>query len=219
MTTMISGSILSASLLNLKPTLDSLTAANVNRLHYDVMDGHFVPNLSFGPALLKQIKTHYPHFTIDTHLMTFPNENMIQSFVDAGTDSIILHYEAADNIQYWLDQIPKDIKLGLAIKPGPIPEPFFELTEQLDIVLVMSVEPGFGGQSFITSQLEILSQLSQYKQTHDCKFVLGVDGGVTLSMANKVRQSGANLVIIGKDLVGNPDKIKEKANEYRHLLV
>ena len=216
--TQLSASILSCHPFAYEHALESLIDSGINRIHFDVMDGQFVPNLSFGPDFLGTIRNAYPDLTIDVHLMVYPNPKLLDGFIKHQPHSIILHYEAASNIQHWLDQIPPTIKKGLAIKPGPIPDGLFTLLEQLDILLIMSVEPGFGGQSFIESQREIIAEASTYKQTHNLDYLIGVDGGVTRKNIKLAQENGAELVISGADLVMPVEEISIKCDEFRKIL-
>ena len=162
--TELSASILSCHPFAYETAIKQLIQAGIKRIHFDVMDGQFVPNLSFGPDFLGTIRKQYPELIIDAHLMVFPNPKILASFIDHQPHSIILHYESASNIEYWLEKIPSPIKKGLAIKPGPIPDELLPLLAKIDILLIMTVEPGFGGQSFIESQTQIIEQFSTHKR-------------------------------------------------------
>ncbi len=216
--TELSASILSCHPFAYEAAIKQLVKAGIKRIHFDVMDGQFVPNLSFGPDFLGTIRKQYPELIIDAHLMVFPNPKILASFIHHQPHSIILHYESASNIEHWLEKIPSPIKKGLAIKPGPIPDELLPLLAKIDILLIMTVEPGFGGQSFIESQTQIIEQFSMHKRQKNLDFLIGVDGGITRENVKNAQKHGAELIISGADLVMPVEEIGNKCEEFCEIL-
>lgn len=216
--TELSASILSCHPFAYEAAIKQLIQAGIKRIHFDVMDGQFVPNLSFGPDFLGTIRKQYPELIIDAHLMVFPNPKILASFIHHQPHSIILHYESASNIEYWLEKIPSPIKKGLAIKPGPIPDELLPLLSKIDILLIMTVEPGFGGQSFIESQTQIIEQFCTHKRQKNLDFLIGVDGGITRKNVKNAQKHGAELIISGADLVMPVEEISNKCEEFCQIL-
>lgn len=214
----LSASILSSNPLTIGQTIQTLMAHDVTRLHFDVMDGHFVPNLAFGPNLIPAIKKNHPSAQIDCHLMVYPNDAILNAFIQTEPHSIILHIEACEDITPWLRKIPNTIKKGVAIKPGLLPQKVFELLHSLDIVLVMTVEPGFGGQTLMTEQVSIIEKLHQKKLYDDLSFSIMVDGGITRTNAKQVLDAGADIIISGSDLTQPFETISEKIQTFHQIL-
>lgn len=174
----ISPSILACDFLNLEDEIKRLNDTNAQWLHLDVMDGHFVPNLTFGYDLISRIR---PLTTkvLDTHLMISNPLNYIEKYADAGSDYITFHIEIAEDINQVIDKIKAcGKKAGLAIKPNTDIELILPYLEKIDLVLVMSVEPGFGGQQFISSTPERINLLSQIREEKGYNYVINVDGGI-----------------------------------------
>jgi ribulose-phosphate 3-epimerase len=205
----ISPSLLSADFTKLAEHIKEVEDAGVTRLHLDVMDGHFVPNLTFGPFIIKQIKSA-TKLHLETHLMITEPNRYFDDYIKAGSDTLIFHYEASETIEDDLKYIQShNVKSGLAINPDTDAEVLLPYLEYLDYILIMSVFPGFGGQSFIESSLEKMAFLSKL-----CKgksILIGVDGGVNLSTIDKVYDHGADVTIVGSGLfkaenIGNRHK-------------
>ena len=147
-------------------------------LHLDIMDGHFVPNISFGPAVVKSIHKEND-FIYDTHLMISDPMKYIQSFVEAGSDYITFHLEAVDNVNEVIDYIHSfGVKAGLSIKPNTKVEELIPYLSQIDLILIMSVEPGFGGQKFMESSIDKVSKLKQWKEEKEYSYLISIDGGI-----------------------------------------
>jgi ribulose-phosphate 3-epimerase len=218
MTKQLSASILSANPLNIGQTLDALVTHDITRLHFDVMDGHFVPNLAFGPNLIPAIKKDYPAAQIDCHLMVYPNDAILEAFIQAQPHSITLHAESCENITTWLDKIPSSIQKGLAIKPGPIPKIIFEQLATLDIILVMTVEPGFGGQKLLEEQISIIHTLHNERKKNHLDFSIMVDGGITRFNASEILDAGADIIVSGSDLTQPFETISEKIHTFHQIL-
>lgn len=190
---LIAPSILSADFGRLNEDIATIEPyADV--LHIDVMDGHFVPNLTFGVPIVKWIKTSLPKHC---HLMVSNPADLVDDFVKAGADTIIFHIEAVDGEREARALIAKikssGVKVGISIKPGTEVEAIEALLSDLDEVLVMSVEPGFGGQSFISNSLEKISKLRALKP----ELLISVDGGINEETGAQTREAGANLLVAG----------------------
>ena len=194
----ISPSLLSADFSNLNNDIKIVENLGVDRLHLDVMDGHFVPNLTFGPFIINQIrKSTSCH--LETHLMIENPDKYIKDYADAGSDTIIIHYEASTDILRDLDSIKSLGKLsGIAINPDTDFNKIIKYFDYLDYILVMSVFPGFGGQSFIKNTLLTMKSLAML--TKDRDILIGVDGGVNLDTIDEIYKTGIDITIIGSAL-------------------
>ena len=199
---LVSASLLSADPLNLKHDLKLIEEAGIDWHHVDVMDGHFVKNLTFGPPLLKAIKKVSTK-ALDVHLMISNPEETAFQYIEAGADYLTVHIEALKNPEAFLKNLKKkSIKVGLSLKPktsAKVLEPFLHL---LDLILVMSVEPGFGGQAFIEESYEKVKELSSMLQEQNLekKVLISVDGGVNNENAPKLQKAGARCLVAGSFL-------------------
>lgn len=203
-------SILAADLLNLKQDIDRV-APYIHWLHFDVMDAHFVPNLSFGPSLLKQIKKAYPDMLMDVHLMMDNPAEYISTFVQSGADAITVHAEIND-LPSVIRQIRESgIKVGVSLKPATDDSVLLPYLDQLDLILIMTVEPGFGGQKFDNSQLKKARSLRAAGFTK----VISVDGGINATNATECVKSGVNAMVMGTAVFGSdhPDQIINACSE------
>jgi len=206
----ISPSILSANFIKLEEQVKSVENAGATRLHIDVMDGHFVPNLTFGPFIIKQLR-EITNIHFETHLMIDSPHKYLQDYIDAGSDTVIFHYEASDNIHRDINIIKKNnILVGIAINPDTKPELLAPYLNDIDYILVMSVFPGFGGQSFITETLNTMKKLVELRE--DREILIGVDGGVNLKTIETVYKTGIDITIVGSGLYNSPD-INDRFNE------
>ena len=206
----ISPSILSANFTRLKEDIDIVEKLGVDRLHIDVMDGHFVPNLTFGPFIIKQIR-EITNLHLETHLMISNPEEYIKHYAEAGSDTIIIHYEASKDIIKDLELIKSYKKLsGIAINPNTCHKSIKPYLKHLDYILIMSVFPGFGGQSFIKETLKKMESL--VKMVENKNILIGVDGGVNLKTINDVYNTGIDITIVGSALYG-ASNIKERYND------
>ena len=192
--TTISPSILSADFSHLGADCRMVLDAGAQMLHYDVMDGHFVPNISFGVPVLKSLHKALPDAFYDVHLMITHPQQYAEAFAKAGASLLNFHLECDDDIQETIDAIKaQGCKVGMTIKPGTPVEELGYYLDQLDLVLVMSVEPGFGGQKFMADQMEKLRALRAKRP----ELILEVDGGVNRETAPICRENGADIAVAG----------------------
>lgn len=191
----ISPSILSADLSNLEREIKDLEQAGADMIHIDVMDGHFVPNLTFGPTLIRSIRKH-TSLPFDVHLMINNAEDYINDYVDSGADLLTIHPEATKHLDRTIKTI-KDLgaKAGIALLPNSTTDILDYIIDDIDLILVMSVNPGFGGQKFIPSQLDKISKLK--KIIANKKVLLAVDGGINQETAKDCVTAGANMLVSG----------------------
>ena len=206
----ISPSLLSADFSNLKEQIDVVVKAGANRLHLDVMDGHFVPNFTFGPFIVDAIR-RLTDVHLETHLMISDPHKYLKDFIDAGSDTLIFHYEASTDIKRDIETIKDSgILAGIAINPDTKVEEIKTYLNEIDYILVMSVNPGFGGQGFIDATLEKMRVLSELSEKYN--FIVGVDGGVNLTTIDKVYNTGIDITIVGSGLY-KADDINSRFNE------
>lgn len=203
MQTIIAPSILNANNLQLGAAIKQAIAAGIGRFHIDIMDGHFVPNLSYGPQLVNDFKKTYPQTAAEIHLMA-DNLQLIKNFAQAGADLVEFHYEAApDRISTWLDYLHRQgLKAGLVLNPETSVTVVKPYLNQLDQILLMTVHPGFGGQSFLPASLERLRQL---RGLVGPTFPLEVDGGINDQTGRQASQAGANVFVAGSFIFGKTD--------------
>lgn len=195
----VAPSILSLDYSKFNEQLEVLNK-NAEFLHFDVMDGHFVPNLSFGPHIFSFFRKNSKLF-MDVHLMCTNPEDFVEVFAKEGADGITFHFEACDDLEECRKMIELIrsfyIKVGISIKPKTRVEEILPLLPDLDLVLVMSVEPGFGGQSFIPSSLDKIKELAAIRHEFDYSYLIEVDGGVKYETAKPIIEAGADILVAG----------------------
>jgi len=196
-TPIISPSILSADFARLGDEARAVEAAGADWLHIDVMDGHFVPNLTIGPEVVKALKPHVS-IPMDVHLMIEPIDPFLEAFRAAGADHITIHPEAGPHLNRSLKRIRElGAKAGVAFNPSTPPEVIEWMLDDVDLVLVMSINPGFGGQAFMPSQLAKIAKLRSMIEASGRDIVLEVDGGVTPQTAARCLEAGAAALVAG----------------------
>lgn len=198
----VSPSILSADFANLERDIKRVEIAGADWLHIDVMDGHFVKNITIGVPVVKSIKkvTKLP---LDVHLMIENPENYVKAFADAGADIITFHYEAVEGVNGVIELIKScGVKVGMSIKPKTAPEKILDFLPKLDLILVMTVEPGFGGQSFMQDCAEKIPLLKQHATE---SLIIQVDGGINAETAKICTGFGANSLVAGNYIYNSAD--------------
>ena len=201
-------SILSADLLNLERDVKEALDVGVDVIHFDVMDYHFVPNMTFGPAFLKAMRKKFPDAVFDVHLMVTPvTENIVDDYAKAGASWISFHPEACVHTERMLTHIQEmGIKAGLALNPSTPPQMLRYLWDKLDFVLVMTVNPGFGGQSTIPATLTKVADIKAMAKAENKDILIEVDGGVKSTNIKEIASYGAEVFVVGSAFFGTPDK-------------
>jgi len=199
----ISPSILSANFSELGNEIKRLENAGADMIHVDVMDGHFVPNLTIGPPVIKALR-NYSTLPFDVHLMISPVHKYIKDYADAGADIITIHPEATDNLEESINLIKKlNKKIGLSLNPDTPIGIIKKFLPLIDLVLIMSVYPGFGGQKFIPKVIDKIKELRNIKKKQNIKFDIEVDGGIDFDNSKLVVEAGANILVSGTTIFKN----------------
>lgn len=204
--TIVSPSLLAFDFSDVRSSLKTIKESSAPWVHFDVMDGHFVPPITFGSQLISSSRPHSDLF-FDTHLMVEKPENFIDDFAKAGSDAITVHYESTVHLNRVIGMIKKhSIMAGVSIVPSTPVSALSEILEYVDLVLVMSVNPGWGGQDFIPSSLNKIKMLDEIRQIEHYSYKISVDGGVTAQNAEELKHCGADILVTGSSFVKAPDK-------------
>ena len=193
----ISPSILSADFSQLGNEIKRLEEAGADLIHVDVMDGHFVPNLTIGPPVIKALKSNCS-IKFDVHLMISPVHKYIEAYSDAGADIITIHPEATENLSASIDKIKKlKKKVGVSLNPETKVDIIKDHLKQIDLVLIMSVNPGFGGQKFMPEVLNKIRDLKNFQKENNINFDIEIDGGINFENSKDAIKAGANILVSG----------------------
>ena len=207
-------SILSADFARLLEDVKKVESAGCEYLHIDVMDGHFVPNITLGPGIIKSLRKDV-NMVFDAHLMIENPDNYIKEFVEAGCDIIVVHQEACKHLHRTIQNIKSyNIKAGVALNPATPIETIKHVLEDVDMVLIMTVNPGFGGQSFIESTIPKIKELKSIIDSKNLKVDIQVDGGIKPENVDKVVDAGANIIVAGSAIF-NSNNIQETVDLFR----
>lgn len=205
---MIIPSILSANFAFIGDSIKKIENAGVEAIHVDIMDGHFVPNLTFGPELIRSIK-NLTSASLDVHLMIDNPHSMLQYFIESGSDWLSVHVESSPHLNKIINSIRKNNrKAGLALNPATSLSSIDEIIEDVDFVLLMSVNPGFEAQNFINSTLKKISRLKEIILKRNLKVEIEVDGGIGIDNIEKIIDAGADLLVIGSNIFKTADPME-----------
>lgn len=205
---LLAPSILSADFANLQRDVEMLNRSEADLIHVDIMDGRFVPNISFGLPVCEAIARHAEK-PLDVHLMIVEPEKYLKQFKDAGADRLSIHIEASPNLHRSIQTIKElDLAAGVAVNPHTTIESLIDILPEIDTVLLMSVNPGFGGQKFIKNTFSKVERLARLRETMGLNFTIGIDGGVSTENATRLVETGANILIAGSFVFQSEDPLK-----------
>jgi ribulose-phosphate 3-epimerase len=208
MKTIISPSILGGSFSNMEKIISSLDHSEAEYIHFDVMDGDFVPNLTFGPQFISNLRNQTKK-VFDVHLMINRVGKFLDDYIQAGSDIITFHIEVEENLSELISKIKdKNIRAGIAIKPKTPWEEIRSLLHSIDQVIIMTVEPGFGGQSFMSSQIDKIKNISNYIKENNLSVDVEIDGGVNYETGKTCINAGANILVAGSFLFKQENLLK-----------
>ncbi|MEL0101987.1 MAG: ribulose-phosphate 3-epimerase [Gammaproteobacteria bacterium] len=202
----IAPSILSADFAKLGKEVDDVISAGADIIHFDVMDNHYVPNLTIGPLVCKSLVNYGVKKPIDVHLMTTPVDELINQFADAGASMISFHPEATKHIDRSIELIKsKNCKAGIALNPASPLSLLDHVLDKIDFVLIMSVNPGFGGQKFINNSLDKIKKCKEMIDNSGCNIEIEVDGGIGINNIKTIKEAGANIFVAGSAIFNSND--------------
>lgn len=202
---LVAPSLLSADILNIERSIETL-GGEEDWLHVDIMDGHFVPNLSYGPSLVGALRRRWPDSFLDVHIMACPPEDFTEMFLARKPSLLTVHAEATPHIHRVLQSIKASGCLaGVSIDPGTPTSLIYPVLHMADLVLVMSVNPGYGGQSFISETLDKTADLARWRAENDAGFLIEMDGGIGPGNAAAATSAGCDVAVAGSAVFGKPD--------------
>jgi ribulose-phosphate 3-epimerase len=206
---LLSPSILSSDFTDLKSTIRILELGNADWIHLDIMDGNFVPNLTFGPIIVDAIN-RITDLPLDTHLMISNPDFYIEKYIEAGSDILTVHQEAVVHLHRTIMKIKDfNVKAGVSINPATPISAIENILDEVDLVLIMSVNPGFGGQTFIKNALKKISALKEIKEKNNFNFLIEVDGGIDIDNIQQVLEAGADVIVAGASIFKDTEPIQK----------
>lgn len=215
--TMLAPSLLSADFSNLREEIGKIEKGGADYLHLDVMDGIYVPNITFGAPVIKKLRG-ISKLGFDTHLMIDRPERFIEDFVKAGSDILTIHAESTIHLHRTIQEIKSfGIKAGVSLNPGTSLESLRYIIDDIDLILIMSVNPGFGGQSFIPAMRDKIKEARRMIDEKNPNIILEVDGGVKLDGVKEIKDLGVDLIVVGSDIFGAHD-VEKRTSEFKAML-